>query len=171
MTGSLNCYLYTWGVNGQNAAYPGVELSKVGLNQYGQNVYQGVLLNGYEKMIFSNGGNGAQDKTVDLVINDYSEQLATGAALFWRQDDGTAGVKPFEESDIANYGANLADNPGPILQAWGWTTSYIQSHLDDIANAGYKAIQVSPLQPLNYGGSDQSWAMIYQPVGFSIATG
>ena len=167
-----HCYLYTWGTKGQNAGYPGVELSKVGLNQYGQNVYQGVLLAGYDKMIFSNGGTEATDKTNDLVISNYSTQLASPTgALFWRENDGSAGVKPFEETDIAYYATNLGTNPGPILQAWGWTTSYITSHLDDIEAANYKAIQVSPLQPLNSGSSDQAWSMIYQPVGFSVATG
>ena len=165
------CYLYTWNTKGQNAGYPGIELSKVGLNQYGQNVFSGVLLDGYTKMIFSNGGTEFENKTNDLTIADYNTLFSQSDLLFWREDDGSAGVKVFEDSDVANYASNMADNPGPILQAWGWTTSYITSHLDDIKNANYKAIQVSPLQPLNDGGSNQRWSMIYQPVGFSVATG
>ena len=63
----------------------------------------------------------------------------------------------------------------PILQAWNWSINNIQSNLDNIVNAGYKAVQISPLQVQKsyYNGGDwgNEWWKLYQPQSLSIATG
>ena len=61
-----------------------------------------------------------------------------------------------------------------ILQAWNWSISSIRGALNDIANAGFKAIQVSPLQALKDSSTSSLWSdqwyKTYQPMNFSIAT-
>ncbi|MCR4879447.1 MAG: starch-binding protein [Bacilli bacterium] len=162
-------YLFTWDGESINRTYPGVEMSKVGINQYGQYVYQGVLFDNYTQMIFSNGGTGSENQTPDLTVSDFD--FTGGDLLFWKEDTAThgAGYKVFESTDVASHKANMAINPGPILQAWGWTTARVLSNLDAIADAGYKAVQLSPLQPLASNSSTQGWYMVYQPIGLSVA--
>lgn len=165
------CYLYTWNGNSVNAIYPGIEMTKIGLNQYGQYVYKGILLGGFDKAIFSNGGGNAVDKTKDIDLSKIS--FAAGELLMWKDDSQDVGVGTtvFDPAThVTGYDVNIAKNPGPILHAWDWTVQKVRDNLSSIKDAGYKAIQLSPLQPLNYGGSNQGWYMVYQPVGFSVAT-
>lgn len=73
--------------------------------------------------------------------------------------------------------ANLANTvqDGLILHAWNWSYKTIEENLDDIYNAGYTTIQVSPVQQPkdyseNYGkGWNEQWWKLYQPLSFSIA--
>ena len=163
-----SAYLYAWNDTSINAVYPGIQLSKIGKNQYNQNIFKGTLMAGYTKMILSNGGTSFYDKTNDLVVADYD--FPEEGLLFWRNEDGSAGYKTFEESDATNYASNLATNPGPILQAWGWTTAKVQSNLTKIKNAGFKAVQLSPMQPVGSGSNTNvGWYMLYQPLGFKVA--
>nr|MCR5348594.1 hypothetical protein [Bacilli bacterium] len=70
------------------------------------------------------------------------------------------------KSDIAS---------GSILQAWNWTVANIRSNLTAIKNAGYTAIQVSPMQTRKYVSTSAAWTgewwKLYQPYGFSVASG
>ena len=85
----------------------------------------------------------------------------------------------------ADYG--LADNvqEGVILHCWNWTYNNIKKYLPQIAQAGYTAVQTSPVtQPKDYywegvaygnvgipdgvGGADGNWWKSYQPVTESI---
>ncbi len=62
-----------------------------------------------------------------------------------------------------------------ILHAWNWKLNDIKSRLKQIDDAGYKSIQISPMQPkvdkTNY--ADQStksqWWKLYQPLDFKVA--
>ncbi|MCR5185347.1 MAG: alpha amylase C-terminal domain-containing protein [Bacilli bacterium] len=64
-----------------------------------------------------------------------------------------------------------------ILHAWNWRLNDIKSRLTTIKNAGYGAIQISPMQPKvdKSGYSNQStssqWWKLYQPLAFKIAEG
>lgn len=62
--------------------------------------------------------------------------------------------------------ANTKD--GTILHAFDWTYSSIISKLPDIANAGYKSIQVSPVQASKGNPTASTWWNLYQPTNFSI---
>jgi len=70
----------------------------------------------------------------------------------------------------------LVDNPqdGVILHAWNWSMANVEAHLEEIAIAGYSAVQISPMQPQkDYFGNASwgaSWWKLYQPLGFVIAT-
>ena len=164
-------YLYSWTDNeGCNAVFPGVKMSKIGLNQYGQTIYKGILLPGYEKMIFSNGGFGDGNQTQDLPISAFD--FSDGDKLFYFDSTKQYGVDciTFEDSFVTTVKANLGVNPGSIFQAFSWSVSQVSAKLNDIANAGFKAIQLSPIQPVGGGSStNDHWYMLYQPLGFKVA--
>ena len=82
------------------------------------------------------------------------------------QDGGDPDIDPSGEDVID---AELKD--GPILHAWGWTTDMVKNALDDIKNAGYKSVQLSPLQPSKSTYGSDKWWNLYQPQGFVISTG
>lgn len=63
-----------------------------------------------------------------------------------------------------------------ILHCFDWSYNSIKSNLQDIKDAGYTAVQTSPVQPpkdYNSGWTDQSgqWWKLYQPISISIADG
>ena len=64
-----------------------------------------------------------------------------------------------------------------ILHAWDWKLNDIKSRLKRISEAGYKAIQISPMQPHVDGASgaqgktQNNWWKLYQPLAFKVATG
>ena len=63
---------------------------------------------------------------------------------------------------------------GAILHCFDWSYKEIIDHLDEIAAAGYTAVQTSPVQPpkdYNPAWTDGGgqWWKLYQPLGFRIA--
>ena len=75
-------------------------------------------------------------------------------------------VQPTEEVSAANdYG--LADNiqDGAILHCFDWKYNDIKAELQNIAEAGFSAIQTSPAQ---VGGGSGTWWWLYQPLGFYV---
>ena len=70
---------------------------------------------------------------------------------------------PFTESSLQD---------GNILQAWDWSIATIKSNLQAIADAGYRSVQVSPLQVRKYistsSGWTNEWWKFYQPQSLSI---
>ena len=62
----------------------------------------------------------------------------------------------------------------PILHCFNWSMSNIEANLDSIKEAGFKTIQLSPMQPQKdvYDGDwSGQWWKLYQPLGFSVSTG
>ena len=63
---------------------------------------------------------------------------------------------------------------GTILHAWNWSVSSLLGSgvLQGIADAGYRAIQLSPMQIKPYVTTSDTWAKwweLYQPFGFDLA--
>ncbi len=62
-----------------------------------------------------------------------------------------------------------------ILHAWNWKLSDIKSRLQAIKNAGYGAIQISPMQPKvdktswSTESTKSQWWKLYQPLAFKIS--
>ena len=59
-----------------------------------------------------------------------------------------------------------------VLHCWNWSMNTIKNNLDNIVAAGFKTIQLSPMQPQkDYSGGrwEDQWWKLYQPLGFSIA--
>jgi len=97
--------------------------------------------------------------------------------------DSAKGADLYLKKKGANYDAWLAgkgtSNPlpdlqdAPILQAWNWSLSSIPSRLDDIKDAGFKAIQISPMQIHSVSSSaawSSTWYDLYRPWSLSVAT-
>ena len=55
-----------------------------------------------------------------------------------------------------------------ILHCWDWKMSDIRSRLSSIKDAGFKTIQISPMQPQKEP-QYSDWWRAYQPLGFKIA--
>ena len=92
-----------------------------------------------------------------------------------------------DSDTVAAEDYGLADNvqDGVILHCWNWSYNNIKKYLPQIAQAGYTAVQTSPVtQPKDYywegigygsvgipdglGGYDGNWWKSYQPVTESI---
>lgn len=113
-----------------------------------------------------------------LAIGGFSSQAATVCA-------DTIASQTTQDSVSTDYG--LADNvqQGVILHCWNWSYNNIKKYLPQIAQAGYTAVQTSPVtQPKDYfwegvaygdvgipdgtGGNSGQWWKVYQPVTESI---
>lgn len=58
---------------------------------------------------------------------------------------------------------------GLILHAWNWSFDTIKENLSEIAEAGYTAIQTSPVQGTKESSMETSkWWLLYQPTNFKI---
>ena len=80
---------------------------------------------------------------------------------------------PTEDNSMAQPATdNIQD--GTVLHAWNWSMNTIKSKMAEIKEAGYTAVQTSPMQPQKdyYNGSSwgDQWWKLYQPFGFKIAT-
>ena len=67
-------------------------------------------------------------------------------------------------------GLKIAD--GPILHCFNWSMNNIKNNLSAIKAAGYRAVQISPMQPQKdpYSGNwKNEWWKLYQPLGFHVA--
>ena len=60
-----------------------------------------------------------------------------------------------------------ATKDGNILQAFCWTFNDVKKQLPYIKDAGFKTVQISPVQVPKSSGS--SWWAFYQPLSFTIA--
>ena len=75
---------------------------------------------------------------------------------------------PIEETPDGYVDVLPENNEGNILQAFNWKFNDIKDNLSGIANAGFKAVQTSPVQQPKNGGPN--WYSFYQPVSFAIGT-
>ena len=83
-------YAYCWNENSENAKWHGAEMTHVGINGYGQNVYKYKVSSEYNNIIF-NGNNGEQ--TVDIPFDGtttgfYADEKRDGkwTVGFWAPD-------------------------------------------------------------------------------------
>ena len=86
----------------------------------------------------------------------------------------TLGSGSFEESSsIADCFTASSIEDGNIFHAWNWHMSVIEENLQNIKNAGYTAVQTSPMQPQKdyypNNTAKDGWWKLYQPLGFCIA--
>ena len=87
-------------------------------------------------------------------------------------NNGNNGNTNTEIDDEVIPEARMQDTP--ILHCWNWSMNNISNNLQNIKDAGFKTIQLSPMQPQKdyYGNESVSstWWKLYQPLGFSVAT-
>ncbi len=74
-----------------------------------------------------------------------------------------------------DYGLSEEVKDGAILQCFCWSFKTIEESMEDIAMAGYSAIQTSPVNAVYDGGNagmqlfgEGKWSYIYQPTEWSI---
>lgn len=61
---------------------------------------------------------------------------------------------------------------GTILHAWNWSFNTLKHNMKDIHDAGYTAIQTSPINQVKEGNqgnkSMSNWYWLYQPTSYQI---
>ncbi len=114
-----------------------------------------------------------------LVIGGFTSQAATV------KTDAVSAQTATDTVSAADYDLPANVQQGVILHCWNWSYNNIKKYLPQIAQAGYTAIQTSPVtQPKDYywegvaygdvgipdgtGGHDGNWWKIYQPVAETI---
>lgn len=78
-------------------------------------------------------------------------------------------VSVVEVAEAAGNDLPAASKDGVILHAWNWSFNTIRSRLPEIAAAGYKTIQTSPIQGSKENTmAGSNWWILYQPINFNI---
>ena len=91
----------------------------------------------------------------------------------------TAGAAPSESNAASAQSYNLPDKieDGAILHCWTWNFKNIKANLSQIAQAGFKAIQTSPINAVKIGDGGKmslkstnkgNWWYQYQPTDYTI---
>ena len=91
-------------------------------------------------------------------------------------DSSSAPASSSSEEGSSSQGGDVTpgDDLGNIFHAFDWSLNTIKNNLTTIKNAGYTAIQTSPLQrPKDYSDqwkSNSEWWKLYQPLSFDVPT-
>ena len=111
-----------------------------------------------------------QDDTNYYVFKGWDKELApiTEDTTFTAQYDSYPLNNVSETPDGYTDVLPSQTAEGNIFHAFCWTYKQITERLPDIYNAGFKSIQIMPVQQPKSGGA--SWWAFYQPLSFSIAT-
>ena len=127
----------------------------------------------------SNDSNNKGNENSQTPSND------NGSSNNGNNNDNNTGDNGGSTNEDGNTDTPIDDSPTskpiiqdtPILHCWNWSMNNINSNLQNIKDAGFKAIQISPMQTQKdyYGanGGDTvsyGWWKLYQPISFSIAT-
>lgn len=109
-----------------------------------------------------------------ISVNE-SGRYDNGALSILNNKDNT------EETMATDYGLASNTKDGTILHCWSWSCNTIKENMKEIAEAGYSAIQTSPINNCKEGstnlklmgndevnGSDGAWWWYYQPTDWKI---
>ena len=159
--------LYVYG-GGYNTVYAWTDLETLTdpwpgntLSDDGDNWYKATFDEEELNIIFNNGSSGAGNQTDNLNINEYGNHYYYQGQWY--------SSKPNVNSKAKTDGLN-------ILHCFDWSLTSIMNNIADIKEAGYDAIQTSPLQiPKDYNKNwaqyeSGNWWKMYQPVSFSLGT-
>lgn len=97
--------------------------------------------------------------------------LASSVGTVSAKTTGNYAVKQTEES---TYDFGLPENSkgGIILHAWNWYFNDVTERMEEIARAGYKTVQLSPVQLSKEDGeyldTTNNWWKLYQPLNFEV---
>ena len=92
--------------------------------------------------------------------------IALTAALAVTAFAGLGAVSAPVSAAPSGYGLVENIQDGVILHCFDWKYTDIIDSLEDIAKAGFSAVQTSPVQP---SASTGPWYWLYQPLSFSVA--
>ena len=114
------------------------------------------------------------------VTGNSTDNTTSGQSSQTQNSNGSSGTASGSTSTPVTPGAVPSEDSyqyiqdGAILQAFCWSFDTITDHLDEIADAGYTAVQTSPVQAcldtnktMTLGG-DGHWYYHYQPTDFTI---
>ncbi|WP_415273291.1 alpha-amylase [Bacillus siamensis] len=91
--------------------------------------------------------------------------------LFHLVLSGTAAANA-ETADKSNEVTASSVKSGTILHAWNWSFNTLTQNMKDIRDAGYAAIQTSPINQVKEGNqgdkSMRNWYWLYQPTSYQI---
>ncbi|MEW4024939.1 starch-binding protein [Bacillus sp. YAF8] len=77
-----------------------------------------------------------------------------------------------ETADKSNEVTASSVKSGTILHAWNWSFNTLTQNMKDIRDAGYAAIQTSPINQVKEGNqgdkSMRNWYWLYQPTSYQI---
>lgn len=77
-----------------------------------------------------------------------------------------------ETANKSNEVAASSVKNGPILHAWNWSFNTLTQNMKEIRDAGYAAIQTSPINQVKEGNqgdkSMRNWYWLYQPTSYQI---
>ena len=128
-------------------------------------------------IILNTGANGQQTSHSGMPISGKGAYWYYNDAL--EKNDTMPDLHPQSDTSNPDQGGGgggssttNAEN-GNIFHAFDWSLNVIKNRLNEIASAGYTAIQTSPLQqPKDYYGdsSTRDWWKLYQPCSFNLPT-
>lgn len=127
--------------------------------------------------------NGVYNQTGDINIlpgNDYIcifNGEGSKVAGWTTYENATAPIEDIVTASNSTSRGNVISKNikgGTVLHAFCWKYTEIKNNMEEIAKAGYTAIQTSPVQPSkdydkSYTIMEHEWWKLYQPLGFSIA--
>lgn len=111
----------------------------------------------------------SEDDNSDQNKEDSSSKDAPNSSVNSNPDQNQEDLSPIANPDSA-------EDIGPVLHAWCWKFNDVSRYINEISEAGYKGIQVSPVQPEKETDDVQdngrkefrTWWSFYQPLGFKI---
>ncbi|MEG7336407.1 alpha-amylase [Bacillus sp. 0102A] len=98
--------------------------------------------------------------------------LFAGLFLLFHLVLGEPAAANAETADKSNELTAPSIKDGTILHAWNWSFNTLKHNMKDIHNAGYTAIQTSPINQVKEGNqgdkSMSNWYWLYQPTSYQI---
>lgn len=70
--------------------------------------------------------------------------------------------------DASNSYGLVSATEGNILHAWDWKFTDVTESIEDIAEAGYSLVQVSPCQVCESASTNNDWWKLYQPYDYEF---
>lgn len=70
--------------------------------------------------------------------------------------------------DASNSYGLVSATEGNILHAWDWKFTDVTKSIEDIAEAGYSLVQVSPCQVCESASTNNDWWKLYQPYDYKF---
>lgn len=114
--------------------------------------------------------------------NDINVSVPKDTKEIWLDRDGKYSLKDpklepnssnrkTDQGSAYNYIKNDHEdiNNGVVFHAWNWSFDEITKNLKAIKDAGYTAVQTSPVQPTKeYTDRASNWWLLYQPMDFKV---
>ena len=106
-------------------------------------------------------------KTISkLVMNTLLLSMVVSLSVSFNFTNGKYLTAAYAATSV-NLPSNIED--GVILHAFDWSFDTIKNELPNIAAAGYKTVQVSPVQGTKDSSKDANkWWLLYQPTNQSV---